>query len=31
VTLGALALVAPAVILIYTFVVTIGLLYQAHG
>jgi threonine/homoserine efflux transporter RhtA len=31
VTLGAIALAAPAVILVYTFVVTIGLLYQSGG
>jgi hypothetical protein len=31
VTLGVLALLGPGVILIYTFVVTIGLLYQTNG
>jgi hypothetical protein len=31
ITLGVLALLVPAAILIYTFVVTIGLLYQANG
>ncbi len=31
VTLGGVALIAPAVILIYTFVVTIGLLDQING
>jgi hypothetical protein len=31
VALGAVALVAPAAILVYTFVVTIGLLYQSGG
>ena len=31
VTLGMLALIAPAAILVYTFVVTIGFLYQTSG
>ncbi|MHC4080340.1 MAG: hypothetical protein ACYSU2_03375 [Planctomycetota bacterium] len=31
VTLGVLSLMVPGIILIYTFVVTIGLLYQANG
>ncbi|MHC4128533.1 MAG: hypothetical protein ACYTF2_07460 [Planctomycetota bacterium] len=31
VTLGVLSLLAPGVILIYTFVVTVGLLYQTNG
>ncbi len=31
VTLGAISLIVPAAILVYTFVVTIGLLYQANG
>jgi hypothetical protein len=31
VTLGVVALIVPGVVLIYTFVVTVGLLYQVNG
>ena len=31
VTLGVVALIVPGVVLVYTFVVTIGLLYQVNG
>ena len=31
VTLGVVSMIVPGVILIYTFVVTVGLLYQVNG